>query len=118
MGCILYELAMGEKAFSSDFAVHLHSLSGTNLNIVLDETYDEDSVRSISGSIQSMLQIEAASRPSASALSEKIRSHYQTRQVFTHDQVQIHHVFSHVRKPNNDLLNTISSGMPTMLPIT
>ena len=41
MGCILYELAAGQKAFWSDLAVLDYRRVGEEFALVLDETYDE-----------------------------------------------------------------------------
>jgi serine/threonine protein kinase len=68
LGCILYELAVGQKAFNSDIAVFYHKMTGIKLEVKLDESFNEDGKRCIMDSIARMLEIEGSARPSASAL--------------------------------------------------
>ena len=68
LGCILYELAVGKKAFNGDYAVFYHKINGTKLEVNLDESFNEDGRRCITETIDQMLEIEGSSRPSASVL--------------------------------------------------
>jgi serine/threonine protein kinase len=68
MGCILYELAIGARAFNNDVAVFQHKISGKNKEVPLDDTFDERSKRAITKNIIHMLQIAPSARPSVSFL--------------------------------------------------
>jgi serine/threonine protein kinase len=68
MGCILFELAVGQKAFSDDIAVYRYGGSGEEFIVVLDETFDEISKSRITDTVVSSLQIKPSLRPSASDL--------------------------------------------------
>jgi len=71
MGCILYELAIRNKAFKSDWKVLNHRFSQRNMEVVLDNTFDTHSVETITKYIVEMLQIDPSNRPSASVLSKE-----------------------------------------------
>ena len=76
MGCILFELAVGKRAFDSDFAVLEHKLRGRhNLAIVLDESFSNQCRARIEKTVALLLRVNPASRPSASTIS-KLLSHY------------------------------------------
>jgi hypothetical protein len=70
MGCILYELAVGTKAFRNDWAVIAHRLAGRDLEVNLEETFGDQWGGEITGNIILMLQIDPQSRPSATGLFE------------------------------------------------
>ena len=70
MGCILHELAMGTKLFSSDWGVIQHQLAGKDLEINLDEVFGEECGGEIKRNIILMLQLDPQSRPSATGLFE------------------------------------------------
>jgi len=71
MGCILYELATGTRAFKTDHAVISYSLSPKAKEVVLDNTFDSDSIKAITKHIADMLQISPSDRPSTSILSKE-----------------------------------------------
>jgi hypothetical protein len=75
MGCILYELATGKRAFEDDWEVLQYRYSGDSKNIVLEETFDSHSSETIANHVVEMLQIASSARPSASALSPCFFSH-------------------------------------------
>ena len=68
MGCILYELALVQKAFSDDYAAIDFKRSKKDLSVTLDETFSEQCKDSIVKSMKSMLRTESSSRPSAADL--------------------------------------------------
>src|SRR5437016_9498862 len=43
MGCILYELAIGKRAFNNDFATQEYASRENSLEILLDENFSEHS---------------------------------------------------------------------------
>ena len=71
MGCILYELATGNRAFECDWAVFSYCSSQKNMDMILDNTFDAHSVEIITRHIVDMLQIKSSCRPSASVLSKE-----------------------------------------------
>jgi serine/threonine protein kinase len=75
MGCILYEIATGNRAFEDDWEVLQYRYSGKSKNIVFEETFDSHSSETIANHVVEMLQISSSARPSASALSRGFVSH-------------------------------------------
>jgi serine/threonine protein kinase len=76
IGCILFELAVGKRAFDSDFAVLEHKLQGRhNLTIILDESFSNQCKARIEKTVALLLRVNPASWPSASTIS-KLLSHY------------------------------------------
>jgi serine/threonine protein kinase len=82
MWCILYELAIGRKAFESDFATFFYKLSPRELDVPLDETFDEESKWQITNSITCSLWLEPSSRPSASVLLDRFNQNCQPVRVW------------------------------------
>jgi serine/threonine protein kinase len=73
MGCILFELAAGKKAFENDEIVHSWWLSGEQFTLILeDRTLDENANYTISNIVNRMIDRNSALRPSASILLEDI----------------------------------------------
>ena len=71
MGCILYELAVGRKAFISDWTVFTYTSSG-EVDVPLDDhAFSEKCKANIDRNIRCMLQITPLSRPSAAELFEE-----------------------------------------------
>ena len=68
MGCILYELATGTRAFRSDYAVLEYRYSQSNMKVFLDGTLGDHAIQTLTAYIVSMLQINSSARPSASNL--------------------------------------------------
>jgi len=68
LGCILYELVVGAKAFVSDSSVHQHYESGSRLEIKIDETLDAYSTTLFPKAILEMLQQDPDARPTAATL--------------------------------------------------
>lgn len=73
IGYILYELVVGRKTFSSDFAV----LCGTKLNVILDHKFDEGAAKCFSENIHRILEIDPSRRPSAPYLLEDFSQYCQ-----------------------------------------
>ena len=96
MGCILYELATGARAFQTDYAVLLYLSSRKNKDVVLDDTFDAHSIETITKHIVDMLQIESSARPSASVLSKEFTRECQL--------IQVNH-------PVSQQLNSVSSSI-------
>jgi len=71
MGCILYELCIGERAFKSDWEVFKYSLSGKSIEIVVDDSFDGQSKAKMVQLITDMLRIEPSERRSALDLSNE-----------------------------------------------
>jgi serine/threonine protein kinase len=74
MGCILFELAVGQKLFYNDYAVWAYS--GTDIVVTLDDTFSEQCKEYITMNLKSMLQFDAMSRPSAAEILDSINRYY------------------------------------------
>ena len=96
MGCILYELATGTRAFQTDWAVISYLSSQKNKDVVLDNTFDAHSIEIITKHIVDMLQIKSSARPSASILSKEFTRECQL--------IQVNH-------PISQQLNSVSSSI-------
>jgi serine/threonine protein kinase len=94
IGCILYELATGTRAFQSDWAVLSYLHSQKKKDVVLDNTFDAHSIEIITKHIVDMLQINSSARPSASVLSKEFAHECQL--------IQVNH-------PISQQLNSVSS---------
>jgi hypothetical protein len=69
MGCVLYELAVGQKAFNNDQAVWAYRQSGGwACELPLDDSLNEFLTQALTTNIVRMLQIESQARPSVSQL--------------------------------------------------
>lgn len=73
MGCILYELAVGKKAFAGDNATREYKWSEP-ITVTLDEHYSDRCKQNITKSIVSMLKVDPTLRPSAQKLSDEFRA--------------------------------------------
>jgi len=73
MGCILYELTIGTKLFASDSEVMRFILSNRAVNVVVDDSLDQETKHRFSETICHMLQAQPSFRPSAASLLEKFR---------------------------------------------
>lgn len=88
LGCILYELAVGEKAFYNDFATFAHKSSGSPLVVNLDEYFSVQCNETIKKYVAAALQIEPSLRPSASKLFEEFSNNFKSMQVeYQYEQV-------------------------------
>jgi serine/threonine protein kinase len=92
LGCILYELTVGQKAFKDDFVMHEYKTSGDVLTVILDEDIGDEYKESIIRNILIMLQIDYSLRPSAADLLIEFSSIFQSIQVESSDTVQIHEI--------------------------
>jgi serine/threonine protein kinase len=81
LGCILYELAVGEQAFANDFATREYKVSKTVLTVDLDGNFSDQCKQNITSSILAMLQKDSSFRPSAADLFEECRARYLGQQV-------------------------------------
>ena len=95
LGCVLHELVVRRRAFPTEWAICRHSDSGEEFNIILGETFNQETKTCISETIRSMLQIVPSERPSASTLFEKFQRFCQCDDVQADGQVHIHQDFLH-----------------------
>jgi len=94
LGCILYELAVGEKAFYDDTSTFAHKIIGSPLVVNLDEYFSVQCNETIKKHVTAMLQIEPSVRPSASKLFEEFSSNFSSIQV-EYRYKQVDDVFPH-----------------------
>jgi serine/threonine protein kinase len=92
LGCILYELAVGQKAFNDDFVTVAYKTSGENLAINFGEDIGDQGKENISRDIIVMLKIEFASRPSAADLLHEFTHNYESIPIPPDSGVKIHHI--------------------------
>lgn len=96
VGCILFELAVCQKAFFNDFATLQHQLSTKALDIPLDESFSEQCKKPINRNILSMLALKSLSRPSAADIENEFVKNFGSNQALPHAAVHIHQTFHHV----------------------
>lgn len=94
LGCILYELTVGQKAFKDDITTFEYKTSEQVLHIVLDGDIDDKYKERITRNILVMLKIDYSLRPSATDLLLEFSSNFQSLQAESTDPVQIHEIFS------------------------
>jgi hypothetical protein len=82
MGCILFELAVGRKAFRSDFETKRFTKGNAQLEIPLDDYFGDDCKRDIRKYVNSMLRIDGTRRPNVTQLvqnfGEKVEKYERT----------------------------------------
>jgi hypothetical protein len=71
LGCILYEMVVGSKLFTTDIAALEHYNSKASVNIVFDDTFDAVSQTELSEIIHETTQSNPLSRPTAQTLVER-----------------------------------------------
>jgi serine/threonine protein kinase len=77
MGCILYEMALGYKAFRHDYATIEYVQTKRTLDLPFDEGFSQNCKNNITKNIVRMLQIEASLRPSAAELVQEFYEYIQ-----------------------------------------
>ena len=92
LGCILYELAVGQKAFKNDVATFEYKTFGKGLTITFGNDFDDPCKEIITNTILNMLQIDYFSRPSAADLLQEFESNLHSIQVESISTVKIHEV--------------------------
>ena len=73
IGCVLFELVFGAKAFLNDFAVSRYADSGQDFPVppIPDDVSDESKRQFLTGVIRELLQIDGSRRPSARSLFDR-----------------------------------------------
>lgn len=90
LGCILYELSVGQRVFNNDWAtLEYKASSESGLEIPLDEYFSDQCKETIRTNIRLMLQIDYTSRPSAVDLLEEFSRNFQLTQACPHPNIQI-----------------------------
>ena len=95
MGCILYELATGTKAFQNDYATLQYK--GAALELPLDEYFSTQCREIVAENIARMLKVVPASRPSVRQLLKE----------FSRDFENIRTVDDKTRSLNTNTSNTL-----------
>jgi Protein kinase domain len=115
MGCILYELAVGQKAFYNNIATYEYKMRGITLGVPLDEYFSDACKDCITRNIISMLEIDRTLRPSASDLLVEFTRNCEIKAAYPRANVKIHKDFH--RDP--DLLSSDTGGInPFIKPAT
>jgi serine/threonine protein kinase len=83
MGCILFEFAVGKRAFRFNLDTQKFREGRTTLDIDLDDYFGEDCKEEIRRCVTWMLHIEPSHRPSAVELVSKFQGHLQQSNPFT-----------------------------------
>jgi serine/threonine protein kinase len=87
MGCILFELATGEKPFATDHVVAEYSRGDWELEEHCHPNIGPEVAKAISDAIHGMFQIRPSLRPRSTALAISFDKHYQSAK--EHTQVQL-----------------------------
>jgi serine/threonine protein kinase len=74
VGCILYEIVVGKKAFPNDMAVSVHDLTAFQIPVDANVVPDPGRKQVILEAILAAMQVEPAKRPAASKLYETFLS--------------------------------------------
>src|SRR5436190_16344683 len=77
MGCILYELVVGKKAFVDDWSVLLFSQSTKRLQAPQDRLIDQLWAREITNLLDDMFQLEPEKRDRATNLCRRFKFNYE-----------------------------------------
>ena len=93
IGCILFELAVCQKAFRHDFATLQYRSSTEALDIPLGESFSQQCKEAISRNIRSMLGLTSSSRPSAAALENEFVRNFGSNEALPHPSVHIRQSF-------------------------
>ena len=117
MGCILYELATGNRPFRTDWQVLAYLSSRKNKDVVLDHTFDAHSIEIIGKHIADMLQIQSSARPSASVLSKEFTRECQLLEMSHPDGQQLNCVSSSTEQTQLRLENRQVSESDNSTPI-
>jgi serine/threonine protein kinase len=96
IGCILFELAVCQKAFFNDWATLHYQSSSEALDIPLDESFSEQCKETINRNIRSILALTSSSRPSAADLETEFVKNFKSNQALAHTAVHVHQIFHQV----------------------
>jgi Protein kinase domain/Ankyrin repeats (3 copies)/Ankyrin repeat len=77
LGCILYELAAGKRAFSNEFHTLQYKASKVLPEITLDDSCSDEDKENIQSLLTRMLDLDANRRPSATDLMEQVSTNLQ-----------------------------------------
>lgn len=80
MGCILYELIVGRKAFVSDSAVLEFARTGVSLELRFNDAFGDESKAALSKCVYDMVHIIAPVRPNATVLFQQFSIYYEQKQ--------------------------------------
>ena len=112
MGCILYELAVGKKAFNSDYVPGEYQIPGSTLQ-TLDDDFGDPYKETITANIALMLQIDSTLRPSALHLLQEFSRNFQSTPFQSHHSMQIHQDFREILESRQDpgILDELESSI-------
>lgn len=104
MGCILYELAVGHRAFENDYAILVHTWSATPLEVQLDEFLSDECKATITKNIGITLQVDSSLRPSAKTLSEEFSRNFNPTRAQALAFTEMHSVLRKIHRTGSDTL--------------
>jgi serine/threonine protein kinase len=120
LGCIVFEFALGRRAFSSNLATlkYKEGLSKLEVRLDNDDSFGEDCKKNVSSCIFSMLQIEERQRPTASEMVTRFLELHAVGERRTespeHNRTNIRHSFLPLPLPNRvDITHQKISTAPT-----
>jgi serine/threonine protein kinase len=93
LGCILYELAAGKRAFEAEWVTIECKLKGVLPDIPLDEYLSNEDGEFIKSAVTRMLNFDASLRPSATNLVEEFSTNKETTMQERSQNVQIYEEF-------------------------
>ena len=96
IGCILFELAVCQKAFFNDLATLQYQLSNEAHDILLNESFGDHCKETINRNIRSMLALTPSSRPSTADLEDEFVKNFSFNQPLLHTAVHVHQIFHQV----------------------
>jgi serine/threonine protein kinase len=112
LGCILYELAVGRKAFSSDFETFQFQYKMKTLEVELDQYFGETCKELIRTDVAIMLEIDPTLRPSATTLRETFTHHFEMTELLDNDVDEPTIISSHSGS-TEELIRTTESSRPS-----
>ena len=110
MGCILYELAMGQKAFNDDFDTHYYAISRSTISVPLDEYFSDRCKETIASNIVTILQCDPSPIPSAPDLLEIFTRNFESTQGQSPQIVHIHQAFDETHRITSEQLTPSLDG--------
>jgi serine/threonine protein kinase len=72
LGCVLHELCIGKKAFSSDWAAFEYAALGGKMKLQFPDWFDDKSSRTLGTLILDMLHVDYSKRPTTLSIRNRL----------------------------------------------